>query len=152
VNTVTGTCRGQVPAPLSTPERITAQLNGWPVPVCVPHRRWSAADYVPPPLRVGGQHATSREPVVVTVTASVGLSLEDLTAVLAGWNLTYEELADDAYLRELVADTVVSSGSLWIEDQRCQLGEQTPNAEQGAYLAYCRARALAVFGHQGGER
>lgn len=118
----------------------TAQLNGHPVPVRQTHRRWTAADYV-----VGAPESDEYEPVLVTVSAPVSLSLEDVAAALFDWAVPDEELADDSYLRLLVAEMVINRGSGQIEEVRCRLGELTLNGEQAAYLAYCRERAAAVF-------
>ena len=75
----------------------------------------------------------------------VGLSLEDVAALLFWWAVTDEELADDSYVRLLVAETVINLGSGQIEELRCQLGEQTRDASRPPYLAYCRDWAAAVF-------
>ena len=114
-------------------ERTTARLNGQPAPVHQTHRRRiipGTRDY---------------EPVALTVLAPVALSLDDATAVLFGWETSYEELAEDSSVRALVADAVINEGGQRIEELRSQLSTQALDAEQRAYLAYCRNRAAEVF-------
>jgi hypothetical protein len=119
----------------------TAQLNGHPVPVHQVHRRWTASDYV-----LGAPEMDGYEPVVVTVTAPIGLSVEDVAAVLFDWNVPYEDLADDHIVRDLIAEAVVNWGCRQLEELRARLGERTNlTSEDSAYLAYCRQRATAVF-------
>jgi hypothetical protein len=121
----------------------TAQVNGHPVTVEQPHRRWRGADYT---TAAGAPVGEGHEPVLVTVAAPVSLSAEDVAAVLLDWNPSMEDLADDDTVRYLVAGTVISAGCLRIEELRCRLGEVALDPEWGAYLAYCRQRAVAVFG------
>jgi hypothetical protein len=128
-------------------EFTTAQLNGYQITVRQAHRRWAAADYL-----LGAPQGEEHEPVLVTVTAPVRLSLEDVVAALFDWGMPQEELADDEYLRLLVAETVINRGGGEIEELRCRLGEQTLDAEETAYLAYCRDRAAAVFAPRVGSR
>lgn len=128
---------------LTPAEFATAQLDGHPVAVRHQHRRWPVADYVP-----GSPESTVYEPVAVTLTAPVRLSLEDVAAVLFGIGcVDGEDLTDAATVRYLVADVVSNAGSLGVEELRCQLeGERTSlSAAETAYLAYCRDRAAAVF-------
>jgi hypothetical protein len=83
---------------------------------------------------------------VVTLTAPLRLSLEDVAAVLFTIGcIDDEDLTDDAVVRYLVADTVINAGSYGVEELRCQLGERTLNTDETAYLAYCRQRAAEVF-------
>lgn len=126
---------------LTPQEFTTVELDGCPVRVRQAHRRWTAADYV-----LSAPEPEEYEPVAVTVRAPVGLSLEDVVAVLVAWDWPVEELAEDATVRWLVAEAVMNGGCLHIEERRCRLGEQTPDAEQAAYVSYCRQRAAAVFG------
>lgn len=130
---------GQIPQQLTT-----AEVNGHPVAVAQAHRRWTTEDYLP-----GAPLGERYEPVVVTVSAPVGLSLEDAVAVLFDWNMPGEDLADDDLVRELIAATVVGFGSLYIEEVRCGLGERVLDAGQARYLECCRERATAVFGGSG---
>ena len=80
--------------------------------------------------------------------------LEDVAALLFWWAVTDEELADDSYVRLLVAETVINLGSGQIEELRCQLGEQTRDASRPPYLAYlpglggCRVQSA----HRGAAR
>ena len=114
-------------------EPTTARLNGQPAPVHQTHRRRiipGTRDY---------------EPVALTVLAPVALSLDDAAAVLFGWETSYEELAEDSSVRALVADAVINEGGQRIEELRSQLSTQALDAEQRAYLAYCRDRAAEVF-------
>lgn len=121
-------------------ELTAASVNGRPVAVHQSHRRWTAADYVP-----GAPPSPGYEAVLVTVSAPVSLSLEDVAAVLFAWGGPAELLTGD-WVRELVADTVVNQGSGGLEELRCALGAATLDAERAAYLACCRDRARAVFG------
>ena len=118
-------------------QTTTADLNGQPTMVQQMHRRCWITD-----------EAGTRgyEPVAVTVLAPVALSLDDAAAVLFGWEISYEELADDKTVRELVADTVINQGGLRIEELRCQIDTpQELDAEQRVFLAYCRHRAAEVL-------
>ena len=83
------------------------------------------------------------------MSAPVRLSLEDVVAALFDWGMPPEDLADDEFLRLLVAETVINRGSGVIEELRCRLGERTLDAEDTAYLEYCRDRATAVFAAPG---
>jgi hypothetical protein len=122
-------------------EGTTALLYGWAVGVDQQHRHWAPADYV-----LGASESDAREPVVLTVSAPITLSVEDVAAVLFSWGLPYEDLADDHIVRSLVADTVVNRGCCQIEEARACLGEHPTLTEHDiAYLAYCRQRAATVF-------
>ena len=48
-------------------------------------------------------------------------------------------------MRALVADAVINEGGQRIEELRSQISTQALDAEQRAYLAYCRDRAAEVF-------
>jgi len=125
-------------------ELTTAQLNEHSITARQAHRRWAAADDV-----LGAPGSDAHEPVLVTVTAPVRLSLEDVAAALFDWGMPEEEVADDEYLRLLVAETVINGGGARIEELRCRLGEKTLTDDEAAYLAYCRARAASVFAAPG---
>lgn len=128
--------------PRGLPEQVTTALvNEHLVGVQQQHRRWAAAECVPGP---GG--CVTYEPVVVTVSAPISLSLEDVVAVLFEWAAPWVELAQDETVRHLVATAVTAWGCAHLEDVRCALIEPRLDAEQCAYLAYCRDRAVAVFG------
>jgi hypothetical protein len=124
-------------------QSTTALLNGHPVAVDQDHRRWSAADYIPGAPETPGHY----EPVVLTVSAPISLSLEDVVALLFDWGgLSYEDLADDHLVRALVAETVVNHGCSHLEELRCRLGERTSLTQDATtWLAYCRHRATSVF-------
>ena len=117
-------------------QATTADLNGQPTMVQQMHRRCWIID---------GAGTREYEPVALTVLAPVALSLDDAAAVLFGWAVSDEELADDRSVRELVADTVINEGGQRIEELRCQIGTESLDAEQRDYLAYCRHRAAEVF-------
>ena len=106
------------------------RLNDCAVSVQLNHRRL-----------VGGL-----EPVLVMVSAPVPLSVQDVAATLFFCPaVTYEELADDEFVRQLVADSVVYAGSAGLEAARCEAAQVDPGTGAAAFLAYCRARAAAVF-------
>lgn len=113
---------------------VTARVKGHPVRIrqSLRHRAGEA-----PTVRLGFM---------------VCLSVEDVTTRLLACNPTYEELTDDATLRELVAETVLNRGCLIIEDWRHDL-RNTPRyaLDEGkdAYAEFCRSRAVAVFGYNG---
>ena len=118
-------------------QATTADLNGQPTMVQQMHRRcW---------IRDGATGSGEYEPVALTVLTPVVLSLDDAAAVLFGWAVSDEELADDKTVRELVADTVINEGGQRIEELRCQTTGVALDAEQRAFLAYCRHRAAEVF-------
>jgi hypothetical protein len=127
-------------------QTTTALLNGHPVVVDQDHRRWSVANYAL------GAHAipTEDEPIVLTLTAPISLTVEDVAVLLFdGSYLTYEELADDHLVRELIAGTVINRGCCHLEELRCRLDKYTSLTQDAAtWLAYCRQRAVAVFGQQ----
>jgi hypothetical protein len=116
-------------------QATTADLNGQPTMVQQMHRRCWIRD---------GAGTGEYEPVALTVLAPVALSLDDAAAVLFGWAVGDEELADDTSVRELVADTVINEGGQRIEELRCQITGGL-DAEQRALLAACRHRAAEVF-------
>jgi hypothetical protein len=124
-----------------------ALLNGHPVAVDQAHRPWSATDDT-----LGAPSPTDKdEPVVLTVSAPVSLTLEDVVALLFDWRyLSYDDLADDDVVLALVADTVINQGCHRLEELRWRLREHTSllTAEDAAYLAYCRHRATTLFGVQ----
>lgn len=127
-----------------TPEEVTTVwVNGYPVAVHQMHRRWTTGDYVPG-APAGGEY----EPVAVTVSAAVGLSLQDVVAVLFSADLRYEDTwaLDDDGIRSMVADVVLNMGGRKLEDLRCQLGEAVLAEAGAAHLAWCRLRASSLFG------
>jgi len=113
------------PLPLTT-----AQVNGAPVLI-----------------RRALRHQVT-EPGVVTVGVAVRLSLEDVAAVLFGYNASPAELADPDQVRALVADAVLNGGCLQLDIERADtaaLQDTAPDCEESAYLALCRDRAATVF-------
>lgn len=123
------------------PEQLTtAWVNDCAVAVHQTHRRRADRGCVPGP---GG--SVLHESVLAVVSAPIGLSVEDVTAVLFDWDWPAEDLDDDR-LRELIAETVVNSGCFHLDQLRCDLANQTLDPEASAYLAYCHQRATAVFG------
>ncbi|MGH3659978.1 MAG: hypothetical protein ACRDUA_25335 [Micromonosporaceae bacterium] len=139
---------GLAPLGLAPLESTTVQMGGHRVSVVQPHRRWTATDYV-----LGAAESTEYEPVAVTVTAPVRLSLEDVAGVLFYLGLgDGEDFTDDNHVRFLVAETVVHGGSGLVEEVRCGIGERTLGTAHAAYLAYCRDRAAAVFAPRPGEQ
>ncbi|MBV9143436.1 MAG: hypothetical protein JO115_21390 [Pseudonocardiales bacterium] len=117
----------------TTQEHLTtARVNGHPVMVHQAHR-------------IAG-HCYG--PVLVTVSAPVTLTLEEMTALLYTWVSTarwsdnpLDDLNDDTAVRDFVAHSLINDGCLAVED-----------AMDGAFgagdvdlLGYCRARALTVF-------
>ncbi|MBV9143443.1 MAG: hypothetical protein JO115_21430 [Pseudonocardiales bacterium] len=87
-------------------------------------------------------------PVLVTVSAPVTLTLEEMTALLYTLATTHrwsddplKDLNNDATVRDFVAHSLINDGCLAVDD-----------AMAGAFgagdvdlLGYCRARALTVF-------
>jgi hypothetical protein len=117
----------------------TALVNGRPVGVHQGHR-------------VAGERYG---PVLVTVAAPVALTLAEVAAVLfrclhdGACSLAdaMEDLADDDYVRRLVAELVVNQGGLKAEDALfAALDLAQAHSEAAVVLAYCSQRALAVFG------
>jgi hypothetical protein len=110
----------------------TASVNGCPVRVHQAHR-------------IAGHRYG---PVLVTVSAPVTLTLEEMTALLYTLATTHrwsddplEDLNDDGIVRDFVAHSLINDGCLAVDD-----------ALAGAFaagdvdlLGYCRARALTVF-------
>lgn len=112
---------------------ITAEVNGDPVGVRQSHRgcRGSHEGY---------------EGTLVTVTASVYLSADDVAAVLFYWaseGLPGELFDDDGVVREMVAEAVINCGCGQIDGVRSRVSE----AVNSSFWAYCQQRATAVFGH-----
>jgi len=82
------------------------------------------------------------------VGVAVRLSLEDVAAVLFGYNASPAELADPDQVRALVADAVLNGGCLQLDIERADtaaLQDTAPDCEESAYLALCRDQAAAVF-------
>lgn len=110
----------------------TMHVNGCPVVAHQAHR--GGGERYGPPL--------------VTVTGAVALSLEEVTGLLFDWlgaGVTFAEVDDDATVRELVAESVLNRGCLYLDDARA-MALRTNDAPT---LVYCRQRALTVFGPRG---
>jgi len=135
------TCRAVTGRPVIVPgEVIAVRVNGCEVAVQADHRRW-----VTP--ATGASVCAGYEPVAVEVLAPMRLSLEDVTAMLFVGQTDPEELDDPTAMRELVADLVVNSGGVGIEEIRAQVPiPDYLDADDAAWLAYCRHRAATVFG------
>jgi hypothetical protein len=122
-------------------QTTTALLNGQPVAVDQAHRPWSATDDT-----LGAPGTPKDESVVLTVSAPISLTMEDVVAVLFGWGLTYEDLAEGHMVRALIADTVINHGCSRIAELHARLSERPSLTEHDkAYLAYCRWRATTLF-------
>lgn len=109
----------------------TALVNGASVSVRQMHR-WGRGP--------GGGY----ERPLVVLTAPIVLSVEDVTAILAWWLIEgncAEELADDAVVRELVTDFVITGGCEGIEMARA-----TVRVQDAPLGVYCADRAARVFG------
>ena len=112
----------------------TATVNGCPVVIHQAHR-------------AAGQWY---EPNLVTVSAPVALSVEDVAAMLFSWMTLggpFADLDNDAQVREFIADYVVNEGCLGLEDIVCQARQARLTGDLGtdALLAYCQHRASTVF-------
>jgi hypothetical protein len=117
----------------TTQEHLTtASVNGHPVLVHQAHR-------------IGGHRYG---PVLVTVSAPVALTLEEMTALLYTWVSTHRwsddplgDLTDDATVREMLAHSLINEGCLAVEDAMAR----ALDAGDADVLGYCRARALTLF-------
>jgi hypothetical protein len=112
----------------------TAQLNGEPVAVYRRVHRYA--------------------PALVTVTAPVTLTLEEVAAVLFEftWSLAQpaDDLADDARVRVLVAEGVVNWGCDELDEiRRNVMTAVASSGEAAELLTHCRNRASAVFAQTG---
>ena len=125
---------------MSTP--TTTQQTGSPLPLTT-----AQVNGAPVLIRRALRHQVT-EPGVVTVGVAVRLSLEDVAAVLFGYNASPAELADPDQVRALVADAVLNGGCLQLDIERADtaaLQDTAPDCEESAYLALCRDQAAAVF-------
>jgi len=109
---------------------MTVQLNGESVAVYRPADRCA--------------------PALVTVTAPVTLTLDEVAAVLFEftWSLaqSVDDLADDARVRVLVAEGVVNWGCDELDEvRRNVIAAVASSGEAAELLAHCRNRASVVF-------
>jgi hypothetical protein len=110
------------------------QLNGEPVAVYRPADRYA--------------------PALVTVTAPVTLTLDEVAAVLFEftWSATQpvDDLTNDARVRVLVAEGVVNWGCDELDEvRRNVMAAVASSGEAAELLAHCRNRASAVFAPAG---
>lgn len=115
---------------VATGHLVTALVNGCPVGVQVAHR-WAGEG--------GG-------PALLTLSATLALTTEEVTAVLFDWlwaGVSVEELADPHRVRSLVAETIVNEGCSRVDTVMAT----AHTSGEVALLVYCHQRALAVFGH-----
>jgi hypothetical protein len=116
----------------------TARVNDWPVVVHLGHRVALGGNGQPGDAESGS--------VLVTVSAPVPLVVDEVVGVLFDHGMRgcpVEDLADDDFVRELVAESVVNGGCGLIDETRCD--EAVVTGEDAELLAYCYQRAMAVF-------
>lgn len=111
----------------------TARVNGCPVVVHQAHRL------------AGHRYG----PVLVRVSAPVGLTVEEVTALLYWWvtqfpgsDDPFDDLADDGVVRDFLADMVINDGCVRIGDAL----DAACRTEDVDLRGYCRQRAVTVFG------
>jgi hypothetical protein len=86
------------------------------------------------------------QPVMLTVTAPVELSYEDMVAALfLSDGIGADELTDD-YVPLLVADAVFNEGLTAISNARIDMADVKPGTDQHDWLTACRAAITRVFG------
>lgn len=95
------------------------------------------------------QHRT--DPVLVTVSAPIELSFDDLVAALFLWEpVSWEDIADDRTARELIAEAVFNVGCGGLDTARAAVltTESTglPGEEMWEWLEFCRQRVTELFG------
>ncbi|SDX91470.1 hypothetical protein SAMN05216215_101756 [Saccharopolyspora shandongensis] len=108
---------------------------------------------------VGENHAkffpTHREgndtPVVMQVSMSLPVSLEDIEAVLwiavnGGMTLDERELGDDAFAHEMVLETFLHEGSNRVYEARLDIEEIKPGGGDWALLMMVRKRVRELYG------
>lgn len=103
----------------------------------------------PSPVRVNGHavdlqhaHGPATGRALATVSATVELTAEDVTAVLYEWVARGGELAeldDDEQVRLFIAETVVNTGCVRVDEARA-------TTRDDALLRECRRRATEVLG------
>jgi len=91
------------------------------------------------------------DPVLVTVSAPIELSFDDLVAALFLWEPpTWDEITDDRAARELIAEAVFNLGCNGLEEARSALlnAESTalPGDDVWEWVAFCRQRVTDLFG------
>ncbi|SDY10430.1 hypothetical protein SAMN05216215_10203 [Saccharopolyspora shandongensis] len=108
---------------------------------------------------VGENHATffpshregNDSPVVMQVSMSLPVSLEDIEAVLwiavnGGMTLDERELGDDQYAHEMVLETLLHEGGNRIYNARMDIEEIKPGGGQWALLMMIRKRVRDLYG------
>src|SRR5436309_779820 len=92
------------------------------------------------------EHA-SNGPAVLTISAPIALSTEDLVAALYRWEGTaFDELDDDAYVRELVVESVVNGGLESIATAAGEMRQARPGTFAHDWLTTCQRAVARVFG------
>jgi hypothetical protein len=89
------------------------------------------------------------QPVMLTVTAPIPLSFDDMVAALFlcfDSSMNPAELAHDAFVRQLVAEGVYNEGLLALAHTRLDMADVEPGTEAHAWLTDCRAAITRVFG------
>lgn len=92
-----------------------------------------------------------RDPVLLTLSAPIELSFDDLVAALFVWEaVAWDEITDDTTARELIAEAVFNGGCLRVETARAQVlgidAHGLPGDEAWEWLAFCRQRVTDLFG------
>ncbi len=83
-------------------------------------------------------------PVLVTMSAPIALSYEDLVAVL--YQCPDADCTNDDEVRYLIADAVVNDGLLTVDSWRCEVTDIRRGTAQYRWLTECRAIVTRVFG------
>ncbi|MBP2321405.1 hypothetical protein JOF56_001790 [Kibdelosporangium banguiense] len=102
--------------------------------------------------QVIAQHRQNNmSPVVLDMTVTIPMSLDDVTAVL--WILwdgccgpLEEFTGDPAYMRRMVLETYLAEGGLRIEETLCRLANLTPGDRDYADWQKLRAEVARVYG------
>lgn len=100
------------------------------------------------PVQLQHAHRDVDPPVVTeplaTITATVELTAEEVTAILFDWIADggeFHELHDDNRVRLFIAETVVNGGCLRVDEKRADASWAS-----GELLEECGRRAREVFG------
>jgi hypothetical protein len=88
-------------------------------------------------------------PVAVELTMALPLSLEDIEAALwivINGGMTFDELTDDDFVRQMVAETLLAEGGSSVTDARLALASFRPRTSEYVIARQIRRRVREVFG------